>query len=692
MTNHLERKFTHPAYRADIDGLRAIAVLAVIGFHFFPSLLKGGFVGVDIFFVISGYLISTIVFENSSKNTFTFREFYSRRILRIFPALLIVLIVSLIIGWLLLLADEYQQLGKHVAAGSLFINNFILLGESGYFDNAANTKPLLHLWSLSIEEQFYIFWPLLLWFLWRKQAQIFWAILFVLGTSFLFNINGIQKDIITTFYSPQTRFWELAAGSFLAWITFCRLSFPKDDLERYAILSSLHHKIWSVKSSQLSSQLVSISGILLILYSIFLIHGESRFPGWWALMPVSGTLLIILAGPNTWANKAILGNKYIVWVGLISYPLYLWHWPLYAFARVTQGEIPTLEVRILIIAVTILLAWLTYKFVERPIRFSHQSFIALLLICIMFCTGIVGYFIFIKEGVPSRLRHQSVLTYVDSLKFSDRKKECFDIHHAYKIPDNWFCKIGVSPNKADLFVFGDSHAASMLPAIESLAKNKEINILFAGTSGCPPLLEIQSERGDAEIEKYNCQSLNERIFDYVKRNNISSVLLVGRWIYYTGNDLFPDAINHISTSGQSERALESSRIAFNHGLRTTIERYNAIGVKVFIAMDNPQQRSPLIDALRVAGITGDSETKLNKSSITLQEHQLTQDWVNKAIAGLGSKNVQIINFDGTLCNDGICPLAKENQSIYYDTHHLTVYGSQLVVPVLQKYLMPTAPK
>jgi hypothetical protein len=215
--------------------------------------------------------------------------------------------------------------------------------------------------------------------------------------------------------------------------------------------------------------------------------------------------------------------------------------------------------------------------------------------------------------------------------------------------------------------------------------------LFAGTSGCPPLLGIQSERGDVQIEKYNCQNLNERIFDYVKRNKIGSVLLVSRWIYYTGNDLFPDNINYISTAGQSGGGtLENSRIAFEHGLFTTIERYNAIGVKVFIAMDNPQQRSPLIDALRVSGISGDSE--LNKSSITLQEHQLTQDYVNKAITGMGSKNVQIINFDSALCADGICPLAKENQSIYYDSHHLSVFGSQLVVPVLEKYFMPTAPK
>ena len=208
MSSHL----SHPKYRPDIDGLRAIAVLAVVIFHAFPNFLKGGFIGVDVFFVISGYLISTIIFENLDKRTFSFTEFYVRRIKRIFPALVLVLIVSLAFGWFTLLDDEYRQLGLHTTAGAGFISNFILWNESGYFDNASDTKPLLHLWSLGIEEQFYIVWPLLLWLTWKFKFNLVIVTTLIATVSLILNIKGVKSDVVATFYSPQTRFWELLTG------------------------------------------------------------------------------------------------------------------------------------------------------------------------------------------------------------------------------------------------------------------------------------------------------------------------------------------------------------------------------------------------------------------------------------------------------------------------------------------------
>jgi peptidoglycan/LPS O-acetylase OafA/YrhL len=210
---------THPKYRPDIDGLRAIAVLSVVIFHAFPKSIKGGFIGVDIFFVISGFLISTIIMGSLERNSFSFIEFYSRRIKRIFPALLLVLIASFVFGWFALLADEYKQLGKHIAGGAGFVSNFVLWKESGYFDNDAETKPLLHLWSLGVEEQFYIVWPLLLWFAWKQRLNLLTVTMVVVAISFSLNVNTVQNDATAAFYSPQTRFWELLAGSILAYIT-----------------------------------------------------------------------------------------------------------------------------------------------------------------------------------------------------------------------------------------------------------------------------------------------------------------------------------------------------------------------------------------------------------------------------------------------------------------------------------------
>jgi peptidoglycan/LPS O-acetylase OafA/YrhL len=235
---------SHPKYRADIDGLRAIAVLAVVIFHAFPDLVKGGFIGVDIFFVISGYLISTIIFENLDKDTFSFSEFYTRRIKRIFPALILVLVTCYIFGWFILLPEEFKRLGKHITAGAGFISNIIFWREADYFDNAADTKPLLHLWSLGIEEQFYIVWPLLLWLSWKCKLNLLKITTVIAIVSFVLNLKGIKQDAIATFYAPHTRFWELLSGSLLAWVTLYKKdAFANIKGKTNAVLSNINCNI-----------------------------------------------------------------------------------------------------------------------------------------------------------------------------------------------------------------------------------------------------------------------------------------------------------------------------------------------------------------------------------------------------------------------------------------------------------------
>jgi peptidoglycan/LPS O-acetylase OafA/YrhL len=369
-----QEHLSHPKYRPDIDGLRAVAVLAVVAFHAFPSWVRGGFIGVDVFFVISGYLISIIIFENLDRNTFSFTEFYARRIKRIFPALLLVLIACFAFGWFALLADEYQQLGKHIAAGAGFISNFTLWNEAGYFDNSADTKPLIHLWSLGIEEQFYIVWPILLWFAWKRKFNLLTITIFVAIASFVLNIKGIKQDMVATFYSPQTRFWELLCGSSLAWFTLYKknaFSNLKQKLDYW-----LSRAIYSEKQEAEDKTLLNVLsfvGLLLLAYGFFHIHKEFSFPGKWALVPVLGAVLIISAGSNTWVNRTILSNQVAVWFGLISFPLYLWHWPLLSFARIVESEVPSRNIRLAAVVLSIVLAWLTYKFVERPLRFGNYS-------------------------------------------------------------------------------------------------------------------------------------------------------------------------------------------------------------------------------------------------------------------------------------------------------------------------------
>lgn len=389
----VDTHLSHPKYRPDIDGLRAVAVIAVVAFHAFPTLIKGGFIGVDIFFVISGFLISTIIFENLERGTFSFTEFYARRVRRIFPALIIVLLSCLIFGWFILLADEYKELGKHVAAGAAFVSNLALWREAGYFDSSAETKPLLHLWSLGIEEQFYIIWPLILWLSWKSKSSLLAVSFLVAIISFTLNIRSILESPVATFYSPLTRFWELLSGTLLAWFT---LYWRRPSFMMKSKASSNGPTVFHYFKLNLEwcgwPNILSFLGLMLILSGFYLISKESHFPGYLAVSPVAGAVLLISAGPMAWVNRVILANRFAIWFGLISFPLYLWHWPLLAFGRILYDQDPPLEYRMGAVTVAVLFAWLTVRFIEKPFRFGNERAKAkvALLSTLIFALGVSG--------------------------------------------------------------------------------------------------------------------------------------------------------------------------------------------------------------------------------------------------------------------------------------------------------------
>ncbi|SMC21410.1 Peptidoglycan/LPS O-acetylase OafA/YrhL, contains acyltransferase and SGNH-hydrolase domains [Andreprevotia lacus DSM 23236] len=345
----------HPAYRPDIDGLRAVAVLAVVIFHAFPRWLAGGYVGVDIFFVISGFLISSILFGSLRNNSFSFVDFYSRRARRIFPALIVMLVTVALSGWYVLTPDEFAMLGKHIAAGSGFVANVALWLETGYFDTAADAKPLLHLWSLGVEEQFYIVWPLLLWAAWRRRLNLLVVGAVIATTSFAANVYGIAQYADAVFYLPFTRFWELLGGAGLA----------------YAVTVRGHADIGRAFAGQRSAMAArhacSLTGAALLAHTIYTLDKSHAFPGWWAVPPVLGAMLLIAAGPQAVVNRFVLGNRVMAGIGLISYPLYIWHWPLLAFGRILAGNMSK-ELRFALIGAAFVLAWATYRLVEQRLR------------------------------------------------------------------------------------------------------------------------------------------------------------------------------------------------------------------------------------------------------------------------------------------------------------------------------------
>ena len=533
---------SHPRYRPDIDGLRAFAVLAVVAFHAFPSWVSGGFIGVDVFFVISGYLISTIIFENLDKDTFIFSEFYARRIKRIFPALILVLITCFVFGWFALLADEYKQLGKHIAAGACFISNFILWNEAGYFDNTAETKPLLHLWSLGIEEQFYIVWPLLLWFAWKCKFNLLTITIVVAVATFILNIMGIKQDMVATFYSPQTRFWELISGSLLAWVRLYKMdAFAKvKHMLDYWLSCIVYREMQKVDGKTLSNVL-SFVGLLLLLYGFWNINKGLSFPGKWALVPVLGAILIITAGSKAWVNRTILSNKVAVWFGLISFPLYLWHWPILSFARIVESEVPSTNIRIAAVVISIVFAWLTYKLVERPLRFGKYGNVKVaVLVLFMAIVGYVGYKTFELNGLSFRLKDRedfynyfenSIPAWNFSTKqglMEDYRNDCnyYDLearryNMATMVPVskiNSSCYTVDKGKAHQVFLWGDSHAQQLFYGLNKNLPN-DWQVLIVASSGCVAgIVENDS------ISNY-CDKSNFVAFDTIKKTKPEVVII-----------------------------------------------------------------------------------------------------------------------------------------------------------------------
>ena len=364
------------AYRTDMEGLRAISVLFVVLYHAVPDTFSGGFIGVDSFFVISGFLITTILLRNK---TFSIVDFYCRRIRRIFPALIMLILFCAVFGGFVLLPNEYRLLGKHMVAAAFFVSNMAFLNEAGYFNSAAEVRPLLHLWSLGLEEQFYLLWPLVVYALRRQRRVLLGGSLVLAAISFALNVYKIGSDTVFAFYLPPTRFWELLAGCVIAQVYFFQ---PE----------KRRHRHWDHG--------LAVIGLGLLVFGFFHITNLIPCLGFWMTIPVLGSACIIMSGPDAWVNRAILSNPMAVWFGRISYPLYLWHWPLLAFSRAMDLD-GTAHAGSL--ALSVVLAWLTYRYLEQPVRQGWGGRrTAWLLGVSLLGMGAVGGLFYTTDGLPSR--------------------------------------------------------------------------------------------------------------------------------------------------------------------------------------------------------------------------------------------------------------------------------------------------
>jgi peptidoglycan/LPS O-acetylase OafA/YrhL len=487
-------------YRPDIDGLRAIAVMLVVNFHAFPEAMPGGFIGVDIFFVISGFLITGIIARELEQKSFSLLGFYNRRIRRIFPALIVVLCATLVLGWLWMLPSAYTQLSSDVFASAAFLSNIALLLQSGYFDVESARKPLLHLWSLGIEEQFYLLWPLILMLATRLRLGILAVAAVIAVASFALNVALIGSDPVATFYLPFTRAWELLAGAALA----CG---------------------WSrIDPTGRASNLRAFVGLLLIATAVILLDTKSAFPGWWALLPVTGGALL-LSAPAAWICRTLLTSRPLVWIGLISYPLYLWHWPLLVFFGIIKFSPLTLLERELIVGLSFVLSWLTYWFVEKPFRFSRPVPLKIAALCTgMLLVAAAGGVIVEGHGFDFRLPPEiRAMANVPTQSAQWRVHQCLlDLSHEMSFADSCVDR----DRRPLILVWGDSTAGALLPGLRKAQESRGFGIAQFTSSSCVPALNTDV----AGVP--NCRAINDRVLSLARELRPDVVLLHSTWDRY----------------------------------------------------------------------------------------------------------------------------------------------------------------
>ena len=632
-------------YRPEIDGLRAIAVLLVVAYHSFPENFPGGFVGVDIFFVISGYLISSIICSSLQRNSFSVVEFYRHRIRRIFPSLILVMAAAAGIGWFALFGDEYKQLGLHILGGATFSSNFILMGEAGYFDNAAATKPLLHLWSLGIEEQFYLFWPLFLAVIWKKRWSLKPILIAIATVSFAVNIYFVSKNPATAFYSPLSRFWELMLGSLLA----------------VGIDATGGSKKWFQNA-------VAGFGVFGIVSGFVFINSKMGIPGWVVLFPTVGAMGLIYAGSDAWVNRWVLSNKILVWIGLISYPLYLWHWSLLSFARIIEGTTPNVEIRVGAIFVSLVLSALTYSFIERPIRFGNFNHVkAVSLIVAMALVGLFGYSVFASGGVKFRKINDGFNDH--QMAWENYKSSGCNLLLG---AESAFCQIYGNKDNLTVAVIGDSTANALSPGLARLYVRSDTGLINIGHHGCPVVRGFLPDANWQFNEKNTCQTLAERAYSLILSSPSIKLVFISIFI----RDLQFWVLPGLSPGASIEQKFEGLKVLINKD----VADLRARGIHVVINYDTPNSPVNPRDCLQRPW----SMTRLEKCDVPESKLIDRQPFLRLFEDFFANRrDVCILKVSDLLMKDGKLVIFDDSGHLLIrDDHHLSYNGSNKVAELV----------
>ena len=639
-------------YRPEIDGLRALAVLPVILFHAgFPGF-EGGYIGVDIFFVISGYLITSLLVSELKESKFSFRTFYERRARRIFPALFFVVLCCLPVAWAWLPPDGFRNFSQSVTAVSFFSSNILFWAESGYFDTANEVKPLLHTWSLGIEEQFYLIYPLVLFIGWRFfRSKLPYVVAAILLASLILSELISRWSPEAGFYLLPTRGWELMAGAILA----------------------IPNKAKRLRVNHHVTQLIAAAGLLLIGLSVVAFDGETNHPGVATILPTLGTVLVIAFGNAKGVVHGILSNRVLVYIGLISYSLYLWHQPAFAFARIYLGQEPGPYQYGALIAASFALSALSFRFIERPMRnrkgVSARTVWRLSAISVLSLSsfGCVGH---LSNGWPSRFE----LNYVFAAKLDTR---C-----ANRRPED-ACVLGDAQRVPTWALVGDSHAGVLAETVDELLKAREAAGFQITTPGCSYAPGLKKFGTQPE----NCYVVNRHVRDFLLASpRIQNVIISGRYVLHLRGTGFDNR------EGGREQGGESW---YGDGISTGPERRT----KVLRAYQNAI--SELLDANKtvilvypVPEIGWDVESEMYSRTYRGKNPEIStaaslyyarSRAVIHAFDALGNhENLIRIRPGRILCDSFLpdrCATVRDARVLYRDDHHVSPYGAHMLLDI-----------
>ena len=643
-------------YRPDIDGLRGIAVVAVVLYHTGLAGARGGFVGVDVFFAVSGFLITQFIQERLAEGKFSIIEFYERRARRILPALFAVLVFACATACVLLTPSDLRDFSESLSATIAFSSNLLFWKQSGYFAGPAHMKPLLHTWSLAIEEQFYLLYPVLLLTItnWARRSRI--LLFATLGAaSFTLNIWGSTHFPQATFFLLPARAWELLLGALLALDAFPQLRNKK------------------------LGDFLSVMGLAGVLGSIFVFSADNPFPGWRAAFPCVGTALLIYSNtPAPTVIGRVLGLRWLVGIGLISYSLYLWHWPVLVFTRYVLFRPLTKLEAATVALVSFAAAVASWKLVEQPFRRPSGVFSSTGLFvasgaaaALLLALSLAGY---AKNGFPQRMPEQVARYDASKFDINPYQQRCLFQMSAKRVSQDDFCVLG--PNQKPQFViWGDSHADAVMPAFKVLADEAGVMGWFASDISCQPLLDV---RRTYAIQDHQCGDFNRAMLAAIERNNIRSVVLVARWnvsafgrsSYELDNGL---GQVFIVDDQSHEASMEENKHVFERGLRRTLARLAGGGRRIYVLLDVPNTNISTPEFLARGAKAG---TIGSRATIDASQYFDQQRFIRSLFDSLSKEYpVQIIDPAKILCEGPQCLIAVDGRSLYKDDHHLSVFGA-----------------